>query len=119
MVINCHFFPLLVGVIHQELELYKPELVSKPAVLILNKIDTEGAERLCDVTVDKVKHMQGWSKRFCRYVCKGESVWEIWTLDLRGGGVRDTPPAFSTPLSPSVSVTSLFPPTSFRIISHK
>jgi len=41
------------------LELYKPELVNKPAILILNKIDTEGAEKLCDVTVEKVKAMQG------------------------------------------------------------
>jgi len=41
------------------LELYKPELVSKPAILILNKIDTEGAEKLNDVTVEKVKSMKG------------------------------------------------------------
>jgi len=44
----------------QELELYKPELVSKPAILIINKIDTEGAEKLCDETVKKVKNMQGY-----------------------------------------------------------
>ena len=43
----------------QELELYKPELVDKPAILILNKIDTEGAEELRDITVKKVKAMRG------------------------------------------------------------
>ena len=48
----------------QELELYKPELVNKPAILILNKIDTEGAEKICDVTVEKVKAMQG-NQSFC------------------------------------------------------
>ena len=43
----------------QELELYKPELVDKPAILILNKIDTEGAEEVRDITVKKVKAMRG------------------------------------------------------------
>jgi len=43
----------------QELELYKPELVSKPAILILNKIDIKGAQKLCDITIEKVKHMRG------------------------------------------------------------
>jgi len=47
------------NIIFQELELYKPELVNKPAILILNKIDTEGAEKLCDETVKKVKNMKG------------------------------------------------------------
>ena len=28
----------------QELELYKPELIGKPAILALNKMDKEGAE---------------------------------------------------------------------------
>lgn len=44
--------------LNKELELYKPELIGKPAVLILNKIDTEGAEELYDVTVEKVKAMR-------------------------------------------------------------
>ena len=43
----------------EELELYKPELVSKPAILILNKIDIKGAEKLRDETVEKVKRMRG------------------------------------------------------------
>jgi len=46
-------------VLFQELELYKPELVSKPAILILNKIDIKGAQELRDITVEKVKHMRG------------------------------------------------------------
>lgn len=47
-----------VVLLNKELELYKPELVSKPAILILNKIDIKGAEKLRDVTVEKVKHIQ-------------------------------------------------------------
>jgi len=48
-----------VSTMFEELELYKPELVSKPAILILNKIDIKGAEKLRDETVEKVKRMRG------------------------------------------------------------
>ena len=47
------------NVLFQELELYKPELVGKPAILIFNKLDTEGSEELCDDTIKKVKCMRG------------------------------------------------------------
>jgi len=55
----CWWTELNITSTFQELELYKPELVSKPAILILNKIDTEGADKIADVTVEKVKAMKG------------------------------------------------------------
>jgi len=48
------------------LELYKPELVSKPAILIFNKLDTKGAEELYGDTVKKVKFMRGEQFAFLR-----------------------------------------------------
>ena len=53
------YLDIYLCVTFQELELYKPELVNKPAILIINKIDTEGAGKLCDDTVTKVKSIQG------------------------------------------------------------
>ena len=40
----------------QELELYKSELVEKPAILALNKIDMEGADELLQETLDAIQN---------------------------------------------------------------
>ena len=51
--------PNAVGCNIQELELYKPELVSKPAILVINKIDTPGHEPLLEATVNRIRNMKG------------------------------------------------------------
>lgn len=38
----------------KELELYNKELISRPAMLVLNKIDKEGADKNLDVTLEKL-----------------------------------------------------------------
>ena len=38
--------PILKGLIFQELKLYKSELLSKPAVLVINKMDSVGSDQL-------------------------------------------------------------------------
>ncbi len=43
----------------QELELYKEELLQKPAVLALNKIDIEGADRKVQEVLRLVENMEG------------------------------------------------------------
>ena len=43
----------------QELELYNEELVNKPAVLILNKLDIDGADKLFSSTVERFEHVKG------------------------------------------------------------
>lgn len=44
--------------LNKELELYKQELIAKPAVLVLNKIDIEGADTILPSLLDKVTHMK-------------------------------------------------------------
>lgn len=44
--------------LNKELELYKQELMTKPAVLVLNKIDIEGADTILPSLLHKVTHMK-------------------------------------------------------------
>jgi GTPase involved in cell partitioning and DNA repair len=39
--------------------MYRKDLVDKPAVLIVNKMDIKGAEQLYESLVDRVKNMAG------------------------------------------------------------
>lgn len=45
--------------IYQELELYKKELLEKPATLIINKMDTPNATKNYDEIKDKISHLSG------------------------------------------------------------
>ncbi|XP_074659278.1 GTP-binding protein 10-like [Tubulanus polymorphus] len=47
-----------VMLLNKELELYKPDLVHKPAMLIVNKMDIDGSQALLDELLDKLKHVQ-------------------------------------------------------------
>ncbi|XP_064634387.1 GTP-binding protein 10-like [Lineus longissimus] len=44
--------------LNKELELYKPELLEKPAILALNKTDMEGAQEKLHEVVDKLEHVE-------------------------------------------------------------
>ncbi|XP_011495823.1 PREDICTED: GTP-binding protein 10 homolog [Ceratosolen solmsi marchali] len=44
--------------LNKEIELYKPELLDKPAMLILNKMDTENAEKICNDVLPKLKNLE-------------------------------------------------------------
>lgn len=60
--------------IFQELELYKSELLSKPAVLVLNKIDVEDPDINVDDVVKLARELSGKLRpilqKFCDR-CKG------------------------------------------------
>ncbi|XP_052797217.1 GTP-binding protein 10-like [Mya arenaria] len=43
--------------LNKELELYNKDLLHKPAVIALNKIDTDRSGKLTDSIIDKIKHM--------------------------------------------------------------
>jgi len=43
----------------QELELYNPALLQKPAVIALNKIDLDPSGKITDEIVDRLKHLPG------------------------------------------------------------
>jgi Obg family GTPase CgtA len=44
--------------LNKELELYSPQLVNKPAILVINKIDVDGAHQLADETIELIKNMK-------------------------------------------------------------
>lgn len=44
----------------QELELYKWDLVDKPAMLMVNKMDTPGAEDKLQALVQDLSRLPGW-----------------------------------------------------------
>lgn len=43
----------------QELELYKDYLMYKPAILLVNKMDLEGAQKKFDEIQDTIRHLSG------------------------------------------------------------
>ena len=43
----------------QELELYKDELLNKPAMLVVSKMDLRGAQHKYDEIKDQLKHLKG------------------------------------------------------------
>nr|XP_054754969.1 GTP-binding protein 10-like [Lytechinus pictus] len=43
-----------INILNKELELYKSELVEKPAILALNKVDVEGADKLLQETLELI-----------------------------------------------------------------
>ncbi|XP_070565733.1 GTP-binding protein 10-like isoform X2 [Ptychodera flava] len=50
-----------VALLNSELELYKPELVSKPCVLAINKLDTEGADEKLGKVMEKFEEEDYYS----------------------------------------------------------
>ncbi len=56
-VATCHI--IFTSLIEQELELYKDELLQKPAVLALNKIDIEGSDRVLEEVLNQLKDIPG------------------------------------------------------------
>jgi len=48
--------------LNKELELYREDLTSKPAVLVLNKLDVPGAEVLTEQLLPKIKHLKDYVK---------------------------------------------------------
>ncbi|XP_030832741.1 GTP-binding protein 10-like [Strongylocentrotus purpuratus] len=45
-----------INILNKELELYKSELVEKPAILALNKLDMEGADELLQETLEAIQN---------------------------------------------------------------
>ncbi|GLV41622.1 uncharacterized protein CBL_06851 [Carabus blaptoides fortunei] len=43
--------------LNKELELYNSDLLDKPAMLVINKMDTSGADRIYEEIQDRIKHM--------------------------------------------------------------
>ncbi|XP_023220345.1 GTP-binding protein 10-like [Centruroides sculpturatus] len=48
-----------VMLLNKELELYKEELTDKPAILVVNKMDTENSEKEFAFLLEKLKHFEG------------------------------------------------------------
>lgn len=44
--------------LNKELELYDKELLDRPCILLLNKIDKDGAQKEYDAIKDKVQHLE-------------------------------------------------------------
>ncbi|KAK2183153.1 hypothetical protein NP493_322g01010 [Ridgeia piscesae] len=44
--------------LNKELELYKEDLMNKPAVLALNKVDIEGSDEILEEILQKVNHLE-------------------------------------------------------------
>ena len=55
---------------HQELELYKPELLTKPAVLALNKTDLAGSEAMVAEVKEQIANLDGKVKARLKFTCK-------------------------------------------------
>lgn len=45
--------------LNKELEMYNTDLLSKPAVIIINKMDTDGAKEKYKEVKDKIKNLEG------------------------------------------------------------
>lgn len=43
----------------KELELYKQELITKPAMIVINKMDVDGAEKKYDEIKDHIINLSG------------------------------------------------------------
>lgn len=55
--------------LNKEIELYKPELLSLPSILILNKMDTDNAKRTLDKIKPKLENLDGYRSEFPEDIC--------------------------------------------------
>ncbi|XP_031789505.1 GTP-binding protein 10 homolog [Nasonia vitripennis] len=70
--------------LNKEIELYNPELLNKPAMLVLNKMDTPNAKKLCDELKPKLENLKEVSDDYPDQVCPDKVLEfeDILTLSL-------------------------------------
>lgn len=70
--------------LNKEIELYNPELLNKPTILVLNKMDTPNAKELCDKFKPKLENLKDISDDYPDAVCPDKVLEfeDILTLSL-------------------------------------
>ncbi|KAJ8687547.1 hypothetical protein QAD02_023341 [Eretmocerus hayati] len=55
--------------LNKEIELYKPELLDLPAILVMNKFDTKGAKDICEKVKPKLENLKSFKDEFPEEIC--------------------------------------------------
>jgi GTPase involved in cell partitioning and DNA repair len=55
--------------LNKEIELYKPELLDKPAMLVLNKMDTENAQEILKDVLPKLENLEKFKSTLPQHMC--------------------------------------------------